>query len=1125
MNTIDLSKYIEESYAKYLETTFYFKDPEFRKSFKDELKSGVLGNGPFLESTPVFQTGKQASHIFSELLGSEIDPGLSESIFGSRPLYTHQEKAIIKTYQGNNILVATGTGSGKTESFLFPIILSLYKEFINGTLGSGVRALILYPMNALANDQRDRLGEICSKLKQSNSRFHFTFGQYIGDTPEDEKDNSFRNASQLLSERKPGELVLRREMRETPPNILLTNYSMLEYLLLRPNDSPLFDNGNSKNWKFIVLDEAHQYKGSKGSEMALLIRRLKHRLRLGGSEHKFQCIATSATLMGNDKDKKPVAKFASDLFGELFDDDDIILGETKPIEEIAHSRLNIDDYRNLEEQKESDKIAQKVNEVFLESKPYSEFLGRVLTKDLRSLELRKLITGNPLPIEKIIERIFTEQVDEKVKIDALSSMVDLLSSANMTESSSPLIAIRYHFFLKTLEGVYISYYPDKRVILSKDKDDSKVKQFEIALCRECGQHYIVGRERNGKLVEAIKNLGNEDFATDYYKPIEVDENSDELDVKKLYYLCAQCGDIGIKKLSCGHSNIIRVMKEDTHTEDEKKDQLKKCSNCGYHAAGNDPVREIIYGHDGPNSVITTSLFNKLDKDKRKILAFTDNRQEAAFFAWYLQKSYEDIRSRNILFNTIKKLSDVTNEGMSLSELAYEFIEEIKKRRVLPSSMGAIELERNVWARIYNELLTDENRISLEGTGLVQWLLTYPEWLKIPQVLTQAPLMLNEKEAGDLFFILLDTFRSSKAIELRSERIKWSDIGVQGSQMKMRLGERGNQSFTQSWDGKQTRRAKILTKLLVKTGVDDKEIKDTVQNILQKIWISIRRDEIEAERSNEKVLLNVDSDCTRLNPEWYRLRILRADETIFQCSTCGRIQHRSVLDVCMSHQCNGNLESLELKDLAQNHYRSLYEEQLTDSSLRVEEHTAQLDNQIARDFQNDFKKNKINVLSCSTTFELGVDLGDLDNVFLRNVPPESFNYAQRVGRSGRRKGRPGFAITYCRRRPHDLYHFNNPVQMLKGQIKPPIISLMNDKIALRHISATALSFFFKEYPQKFKSVKDLFNDLNPPYIVAPYKEYLLKIKKRWWNISRIYYLKATLIILGLKMVNGLIRLQD
>src|SRR3972149_9390336 len=226
MNPIELAREIEERYRRYLKTTFYFRDPVLRTSFEEALKSGHLSKGPYLEATPVFRLVQAPRSLFPDLLGFQPDEGFLEAVQAQTPrLRKHQEEAIQRVFQeGHNVVVATGTGSGKTEAFLYPILLHLYQEFQSGKLEPGVRALILYPMNALANDQRNRLGEICKQLKEENSPFQFTFGQYLGETPDDEND-SRRHARDHMANRLPGELVLRSEMRIQPPHILLTNYS------------------------------------------------------------------------------------------------------------------------------------------------------------------------------------------------------------------------------------------------------------------------------------------------------------------------------------------------------------------------------------------------------------------------------------------------------------------------------------------------------------------------------------------------------------------------------------------------------------------------------------------------------------------------------------------------------------------------------------------------------------------------------------------------------------------------------------------------------------------------------------------------------------------------------------
>ncbi|MFC5851068.1 DEAD/DEAH box helicase, partial [Streptomyces chlorus] len=210
---------------------------------------------------------------------------------------------------GRNLVVATGTGSGKTESFLLPVLNALAAEHARGTLGPGVRALLLYPMNALANDQMKRLRRLLAETP------HITFGRYTGDT----KDDPHRAADTFEQlnpgePRLPNELFSRREMRATPPHILLTNYAMLEYLLLRPQDMDLFEGEHAGGWRFIVVDEAHVYDGARGAELAMLLGRLKDRV---GRGRDIQAIATSATV-GAEENPAAVTAFAQALFDVPF---------------------------------------------------------------------------------------------------------------------------------------------------------------------------------------------------------------------------------------------------------------------------------------------------------------------------------------------------------------------------------------------------------------------------------------------------------------------------------------------------------------------------------------------------------------------------------------------------------------------------------------------------------------------------------------------------------------------------------------------------------------------------------------------------------------------------------------
>lgn len=1119
MNPIELAFEIEKNYRRYLKTTFYFKDPQLRQSFEQALDAGHLSKGPYLEATPVFKRSQTPRQLFQALLGSQPDEGFLKAVQGDRPLYQHQDEAIRKVFENRNVVVATGTGSGKTESFLYPILLHLYQEFQAGQLGPGVRALILYPMNALANDQRERLGEICKLLKETGTPFRFTFGQYIGEAPEDEND-SRRHARDHLAERDQqgysiieeghvthGELVLRSEMRRTPPHILLTNYSMLEYLLLRPDDSPLFDSGGARWWTFLVLDEAHQYRGSRGIEMAMLLRRLKQRLREGGRSEPFRCIATSATLVGQEGNKAAVAQFAADLFGEKFLEEDVILGETIPIPEPRPERLTRTEYqvikdileKGLQNGAQLGELASKVTISLPEDKGLKRNIGSILQGDGRATVLRRLITSNPAEVSKIADQLFDDLPKEE-RESALAELVELLLQAEDPSTGAPLLSARYHLFLRSLEGAFVSLWPEKKVFLDRRTAGEEEAAFEVALCRECGQHYFVAQKNfnGGKIEEAIRDPSEVNFGATFLRPIESEGETSEGDedgdsrARKVFYLCVQCGKAtSSKQPMCGHKNYTCVIKEETPEDEDRADQLAKCGACGYSAAGRDPVREVVHGADGPHAVITTTLYRSLPENRKKVLAFADGRQEAAFFAWYLEDSYRDILSRNRMLKIARSFRQYPVEGISLRTLADKSFHDHRDAFQIRQADDEPTIRKNIWVALYREFLTQERRISLEGVGLIRWSIKWPNWFKTPEVLTNPPWSLDEQEARDLVLLLLDTMRTDRAVELQTEQgvsLNWDDLNLQASQMRFRIGDPRRNKGVRSWDGMQSRRARFLAKLLmrIQSGLSEQQAVDESVNTLRFIWEAIRQSE-ENIPAEERLLLSVD-DARRLNPDWWRLHLVTNDDAIFMCDTCGRLQAVSIYGVCSRYRCPGTLQPVRVGNLEPNHYRSLYEEDLP-GMLRVEEHTAQLDKEKAREFQREFRRGNIHVLSCSTTFELGVDLGDLDTIFLRNVPPEAFNYAQRVGRAGRRSGTPGFAITYCRRGPHDLYHFFEPERMLSGKVHPPVLSLRNEKIITRHIVAVALSWFFRAFPERFNTVESLFKDLERPSGIADFKVFL------------------------------------
>ena len=978
-------KAIRDRYESYLETSFFFGAPALRESFRSALQNYDLLKRPFAEPKREFRTGASDRE-----LAEEFFPGRSADLIQAlhnRPLYAHQERAVRATFAEElNVVVATGTASGKTESFLYPILFDLYRQYLDGQLQEpGVRAMVLYPMNALANDQRRRLGDICGQLQKGNSGFTPTFGQYIGQTPEDSSDHP-RNATERQDKKLSGEIVFRQEMRASPPHILLTNYSMLEYLLIRPEDSPLFDDGKGRHWKFIVLDEAHQYRGARGMEMGMLVRRLKQRLREGGREGSFRCIATSATIASGEgeEDRRLVGEFAEQLFGEPFSPPSVVFGQHE---------------------------------------------------------------------------------------------------AQASKEAAPR---RFHVFMRALEGAFLVHEAGKdNVVLNRKhgeaEDGPAAQPLEIALCRECGQHYYVGREVDGYLREASRDPSQPDFGVEYYLPVNHGE-------KGSHVLCRRCGSLAEASVDCACAATISVKKCESHKDN--RDQLKMCETCGYRRGGiGDPVQEIVHGSDGPNAVIATALHELLPDGRRKVLAFADSRQEAAFFAWYAEDSYEKLRDRNLMLRALEA-SPIEPEGLSIDDLRNRLSGQWDKAGMFSRADTAEGRTRTVLTAILREAVTDERRLSLAGVGLVEWTVELPDSLALPQSMLAPPWNFGAGEARRLVQYLLDGLRLRYALALPDDSAfpSWNEVSPERSQEAVAGTKPRGRRNVAEWGGRQSAVVQhFLRRLLAGGELSDSEEVETAIRLMKDIWWAVTEHDRETRREDDRLLVRTNG-AFRLNHRWLRVKLSKPGE-VFECDTCASVATHDIRGVCPRNRCPGSLRPADLSRLNRNHYRELYRADLP-AELRAEEHTAQIDSDEARRRQDQFRADRIHLLSSSTTFEIGVDLGDLEVVFLRNVPPEPFNYTQRAGRAGRRE-KPGLALTYCRRNPHDLYHYEDPeMRVIEGAIQPPRLRMTNDKIILRHVAAAALSAFFR-YPSnlhRFYNVSTFIHDWDNPSAVSDLRRF-------------------------------------
>ncbi|MCX2728187.1 DEAD/DEAH box helicase [Thermomicrobium sp. 4228-Ro] len=1038
-----LADRLRDQYQSFLETAFSFRDPVLRRSFADALRGLELVREPYVELSPRYHRSNPPRALFRELLGQDVLSALLTALHGERPLYSHQEQALRRVWSGNNVVVATGTGSGKTEAFLLPILLSLYEEWCRGTLGPGVRALILYPMNALAFDQRARLAEIARVLKEEESPFHFTFGQYTGHTPEDERDKG-RAAMDWEEERTPhtilengrvvhGELVFRREMRATPPHILITNYSMLEYLLIRPTDSPLFDGEAARHWRFLVVDEVHTYSGVRGQELALLLRRLKVRLRQAGNRNRLFCIATSATLFTGQEAKQQAAQFAERLFGEPFSPDDIILGQRADLSEIFPR----------------------------------EDLGELGEHVSR---LTSALQGGPRPLDTVAHEVFPEEVERQRAEAQLLRLLSRLGERPGRDGQSLLSTLRLHIFVRGLEGAFVRYVPGLQVTLS-DQSDESAKCFELALCRFCGQHYLVGQVSGDRFIAANRDYSSVGYRIDYLLPLD----SDEVDRKPNIWLCPVCGALSKSarcSRGCEGETIPVYFEEEAHDRDSG--ELKYCLVCN--VAASDPVRELVYGGEWVQAVIATTILDLLPKGRRKMLAFADGRQDAAYFAVRLDEWASQLALRRGIVQALKSLTNGEDrDGLSLRELHEDLLALLPQLFDDPAHRTHRERRKELWKLLLQELRSSEENGSLESAAIAFWRLGWPWFRGLPESILAKLLQLEYQRAVEVAeFLLLSLIRSdSLAIELLDPNTRLAN-DLPMNRRYVRIGSPDADKTVVSWDGVErgspNRRVDYLVRFLRRQNpsLSVQEARAKAGEVLQSFWEWMRREE-EGLREQDKILIRDPGKGFQLNPLW--LRLARRDEqSFYRCDCCGRPSALLGAGPCPRYGCPGTLQPASPSKGESRFYRELYESFSGESRrFLVEEHTAQLTTQKAQEYQLRFSRGDLHVLSCSTTFELGVDLGDIDVVFLRNVPPEPFNYTQRAGRTGRRQ-QLGLVVTFCRRRPHDLYHFRFPERLLQGESHTMVPRHWSRRVIQRHVNAVVFSRFFRAFPERFRNVE-------------------------------------------------------
>ena len=438
-----------------------------------------------------------------------------------------------------------------------------------------------------------------------------------------------------------------------------------------------------------------------------------------------------------------------------------------------------------------------------------------------------------------------------------------------------------------------------------------------------------------------------------------------------------------------------------------------------------------------------------------------------------------------------------------------------------------------------ELLAFDRRNNLEGLGILSFRLVRPPGWQPPRPLSNPPWGLTPDEAWRLYTILLDSFRLQGAISFpdgvsptddafspRNRECYFRDNGA--------VPKRGILSWSSPARGKMNRRLDFLKKL--SRTVSGKEAEEEgLKDLLNSMWRKslfaqgsafakyFRSDHIR----DEGIVHRMRHDFYEIVPN---VPNVISDLPWWQCNRCKSVTLHNLRGVCPTYRCDGYLEACDPPAaFSGNHYRQLYLG-INPIRMSVEEHTAQLTGDAAARLQEKFVQGEVNVLSCSTTFELGVDVGELEAVLLRNVPPETANYIQRAGRAGRRTDATAFALTFCQRRSHDLTHFQEPERMISGRVQPPYFELLNEKIIRRHVHAVALGMFFRQHPELFGSVESFFfaiddqNSAGPEQLQAFLEQYPTLLQEALHRIVPSD-LQATLDIQGWGWLSELFDQQE
>lgn len=1098
---------VRQSIIEYLKATFNFKEKEVYESFYNFIENDSNGifKGPYISLKLPFETFDGGS------IPLEIKPQF--------PPYKHQFQSFkrLSTNEGQKpspTLLTTGTGSGKTESFLYPIL-----DYCHQQKGkSGIKVIILYPMNALATDQAKRLAETIfndERLKED-----VTAGLFIGEG---------KNKSQYPKTMGETHIIENRdEIVANPPDILLTNFKMLDYALLRHNYHNLWKHNFSDPTllQFLVLDELHTYDGAQGTDVANLIRRLKLKLKI---PKKHLCpVGTSATIGKGANAIELLTKYASEVFGEIFNHDSVITEHRVTPEVFFPSAQDLDSFLPRVSGIEQSRMG--LDENYLDYLIRQKKLWQIpencapfdLSKELKKLQIVKdLITtcsDGVIGISELKKHLDqrnegfrklsagTQPFDAQEEI--ITSLLALIAAAKSDPSERfPFLFLQIQLWVRELSGL-LREISEEVKFTWRDKIGGKYEDAALPpyFCRECGASGWFGVKHDNRNQFELDPLDVYDKYFSGHKNLylinKYNESHiaiDEYEPSTSFVSNSYVNQIDLSIHDYPSDKHLKIIAYRKYRENKSQHICPECNSQNSLSITGTRVATL-------NSIsVSQILSSDLDSNKeqyRKVLAFTNGVQDAAHQAGFVE-------ARNYRFTFRSSLQKVINSvgtATSLVELKKEFISYWKNNsdpsgqnhleayfyRFFPSDYhGKAEVEsyRNPITgefskefisefdeRVYWEILsefgfsatlgrtlekTNSSAITINGKYLEGIFKQILPWL------TENNIQAISKEEFDKFlFALLTRIRLRGGLDhvhlskFRSNDLKLWDLNW----------NRDSRHFLNKNYHPRTRFPKLVTSVPHSSGVVDSSFAKRTNwfHTYFKKSFPLTPDNPALINEFYETLFNTLSNSTILNsvnskqgvnyaldPSKWEVSPLNSTYSCNECSS----EVQTVLSStylqdakCLNYRCKGSYSIDENRRF--NYYNKVYNRTLS-PRIYASEHTGVLERSVREETEYDFKErpnyNSLNTLVATSTLEMGIDVGSLNSAINTSIPPLSSNFLQRIGRAGRSSG-SAFIENFAQNKAHDLFYYEEPKEMMEGDINTPGCFLNARDILERHFTA-------------------------------------------------------------------------